>query len=468
MERFQIVDIICTIDWKESKEIIDKEFQDCPKAEGSYNAEIRYNLIKPAPLELYIYYPQDNFLFEKFDFLKKKSINILSYIQIPSTEYAINDEQLDFSNSEVLDIFEGNREWVHRKKTVIIRINNLAHYTSSSHTNAGFFFLTENACNPIHLLSHYWKVVEDEFCFSNSPVHTGTYNNTYDWGPMSFGIGFKHSINDLSKHIVSLERIPYLLIDAKIEYTDLQIVDYANKLCLIMSLFYSKYINYYWGRIRVTKEQRGQNIREKTEYKFIEDQIDDNEHDTWADQFEDLFKFLKAIDYKKVAECNDLLTEITNRLIKSQYVDEISEFMLLYNVIEKIRNYYLSLGLENGGFSIKEEYDFETSKTRTDKFIKKCILEVSSIVADYDKEDFEKNASNKITFIRKTGLTDQFSSLVTFLRLSINNYNIDFKKLINIRNSLYHGNRADENYPLYNKEMRKLINHILVKLLCKN
>ena len=285
---------------------------------------------------------------------------------------------------------------------------------------------------------------------------------------MSFGIGFKHSINDLSKHIVSLERIPYLLIDAKIEYTDLQIVDYANKLCLIMSLFYSKYINYYWGRIRVTKEQRGQNIREKTEYKFIEDQIDDNEHDTWADQFEDLFKFLKAIDYKKVAECNDLLTEITNRLIKSQYVDEISEFMLLYNVIEKIRNYYLSLGLENGGFSIKEEYDFETSKTRTDKFIKKCILEVSSIVADYDKEDFEKNASNKITFIRKTGLTDQFSSLVTFLRLSINNYNIDFKKLINIRNSLYHGNRADENYPLYNKEMRKLINHILVKLLCKN
>ena len=235
-----------------------------------------------------------------------------------------------------------------------------------------------------------------------------------------------------------------------------------------MSLFYSKYINYYWGRIRVTKEQRGRIIREKTEYKFIEDQIDDNEHDTWADRFENLFKFLKAIDYKKVAECNDLLTEITNRLIKSQYVDEISEFMLLYNVIEKIRNYYLSLGLENGGFSIKEEYDFETSKKRTNKFIKEKILEISSIVADYDKEDFKKNASNKITFIRKTGLMDQFSSLVTFLELSINDYNIDFKKLINIRNNLYHGNRADENYQLYNKEMRKFINHILVKLLCKN
>lgn len=468
MERYQIVDITCTIDWKESKEIIDKEFQDFPKEEVSYYAEIRHNLIKPTPLELYIYYPQDNFLFEKFDFLKKESINILSYIQIPTKENAINDEQLDFSTSEVLDIYEGNKEWVQGKKPVIIRINNLVHYTSLSPTNAGLFFLTENACKPIDFFSRYWKVVEDEFCFSNSPIQIGTYNNTYNWGPMSFGIGFKYRNNDFSKYIIKLERIPFLLIDAKIEYSDFQIVDYANKLCLIMSLFYSKYINYYWGRIRVTKGEKGRNIREKTEYKFIEDQIDDNEHDTWANQFENLFKFLEAIDYKKVAECNDLLSEITNRLIKSQYVDEISEFMLLYNVIEKIRNYYLSLGIENGGFSIKEEYDFETSKEITKRIIKEKILEISSIVADNDKEDFKKNASNKITFIRKTGLKDQFYSLITFLKLPIEEYKIDFGQLIGIRNKLYHGTHVNEDFLLYNSEMRKLINNLLLKLLLKN
>lgn len=90
MEHFRVVDLKCILDWKESKDTINKEFGGSPETETYFNAEIRYNYIKPAPLEFYIYYPQDNFLFEKFEFLKNMSKNILSYIQISPDTFGIS------------------------------------------------------------------------------------------------------------------------------------------------------------------------------------------------------------------------------------------------------------------------------------------------------------------------------------------------------------------------------------------
>lgn len=282
---------------------------------------------------------------------------------------------------------------------------------------------------------------------------------------MSFGIGFKYDIKDYNRHTISIERLPFLQIDAPSKYSDSQIEDYANDVCLMMSLFWSKYINYFWGIIRVTQNQPEPKFREKTVYKFVEDQIDDNIYTRWGDKFKNIIDFFNTIDYDKVAVCRDLLKEVSNRMIRSQYVDSISEFMLLYNVIEKIRNYYLNLGKQDVGFSIKEEYDFNVSKNRTDKFIKEKIKEIAEIVADNDKEEFVKNANKKVSFIRKTGLIDQFTSLILYLDLSVDAYKIDFSDLINIRNTLYHGNCIDDDFQLYNTEMRRLINDLLLKLL---
>lgn len=466
MEHFRVVDLKCILDWKESKDTINKEFGGSPETETYFNAEIRYNYIKPAPLEFYIYYPQDNFLFEKFEFLKNMSKNILSYIQISPDTFGISiNEILDFSKSEVIDLYEGHTEWKHGKKPVIIRIKNLIHYTNNSRNHAGIFYLTENGSYLIEGLSKNWRVIEDEIYFSNKAVEIEKYNNTYDWGPMSFGIGFKYDIKDYNRHTISIERLPFLQIDAPSKYSDSQIEDYANDVCLMMSLFWSKYINYFWGIIRVTQNQPEPKFREKTVYKFVEDQIDDNIYTRWGDKFKNIIDFFNTIDYDKVAVCRDLLKEVSNRMIRSQYVDSISEFMLLYNVIEKIRNYYLNLGKQDVGFSIKEEYDFNVSKNRTDKFIKEKIKEIAEIVADNDKEEFVKNANKKVSFIRKTGLIDQFTSLILYLDLSVDAYKIDFSDLINIRNTLYHGNCIDDDFQLYNTEMRRLINDLLLKLL---
>lgn len=434
--------------------------------ELSFDSEIRYNYRKPAPIELFIFYPPENYLFEKFDFLRKQGKDIFSFIQIYNSgnpwEYS---EQLDFVGSELLDIQEGHSEWKHRKKPMIIQLKNLTHYTSYGYCTSGLFYLTGNACNPIDEYSKY--VQTDGIIISDKPVNNGTYEKYFNWGDMSFGIGFKHVVNEVTKHSINIGRIPYLEVIPGENDSDDTILEYASNLCLMMSLYWSKFIDYYWGRVKVDHEIDGLNFKERDEYHYVEEYIDDSNYTPWKEKYENFFQFITDIDYAMVLSSRELLQEVADRAIRSQFLDTASEFMLLYNVIEKIRNYYLDVGKDTGGLSIKEEYDFDLSKAARDKFINDKLKEIGKSVNTKDRVEYLSKTNQKVSFIRKTGLKDQFDSLVTYLGLSPKDYQINFIELINIRNKLYHGNRTETDLNLFIKEMRTLICDLLLKMLSK-
>lgn len=466
MVEYLTVDIKCHIDWNDSKEEINNEFGGLPEMELSFDSEIRYNYRKPAPIELFIFYPPENYLFEKFDFLRKQGKDIFSFIQIYNSgnpwEYS---EQLDFVGSELLDIQEGHSEWKHRKKPMIIQLKNLTHYTSYGYCTSGLFYLTGNACNPIDEYSKY--VQTDGIIISDKPVNNGTYEKYFNWGDMSFGIGFKHVVNEVTKHSINIGRIPYLEVIPGENDSDDTILEYASNLCLMMSLYWSKFIDYYWGRVKVDHEIDGLNFKERDEYHYVEEYIDDSNYTPWKEKYENFFQFITDIDYAKVLSSRELLQEVADRAIRSQFLDTASEFMLLYNVIEKIRNYYLDVGKDTGGLSIKEEYDFDLSKAARDKFINDKLKEIGKFVNTKDRVEYLSKTNQKVSFIRKTGLKDQFDSLVTYLGLSPKDYQINFIELINIRNKLYHGNRTETDLNLFIKEMRTLICDLLLKMLSK-
>jgi len=466
MEDLEIIDIKCCIDWKMFKSEIDLEFGESPEIDTVFNAEIRYNRKMSVPIAIYIFYNQPFFLFEKFEFIKQKGENILSHIQIHKSDQPWSQhELLDFSNSQVLEMVEGHREWKYRQKPVIIRLGNLTYYTDMEYDHDGIFYLTNNACLSIENYSKYDQT--DGINISNKPFYNGTHNVFLDWGNMSFGIGFEHIIEDADKHSISIRRIPYLEIVCKEIYTDDNIIEYASTICLMMSLFFSKNIDFYHASIKVNSEIEGLKFKERIEFRLIKDQVDDNEHKSWGDTYENLFIFINNISYNKVITCKKLLFEISNRIIRSQYMDNISEFMLLYNVIEKIRIYYLELGEENGGYSIKEEFDFNIPPKKRDKHIKRILRGITPIVAANDKMSFIILANDKVSFIRKTGLKDQFESLIKHLGLSPEIYKIDFIELIRLRNKLYHGNFANADLSTFIQGMRNIINDLLIKLIAQ-
>ena len=62
-------------------------------------------------------------------------------------------------------------------------------------------------------------------------------------------------------------------------------------------------------------------------------------------------------------------------------------------------------------------------------------------------------------------MIDQFESLLSHLELNPLDYDINFTKLIRIRNSIYHGKLPKEDVTPYNEQMTILIYDMLLKLM---
>lgn len=108
--------------------------------------------------------------------------------------------------------------------------------------------------------------------------------------------------------------------------------------------------------------------------------------------------------------------------------------------------------------------NFPCQRKKTIAYIKDKIKEIVDIVVPSDKDEFSAKASDKVSFIKKTGLKDQFEGFVKYLDLNPEDYTLRFEDLINVRNVIYHGNIPEADIPLCNKELRKLVLNIILKI----
>lgn len=116
--------------------------------------------------------------------------------------------------------------------------------------------------------------------------------------------------------------------------------------------------------------------------------------------------------------------------------------------------------------SIKEDFNFTESNTKTRKIIESKIAELESIVIEEERVEFKDLAKLKITFIQKTSLEKQFNSIFEYTDIDVNKYNVDISELISIRNKLYHGNIIDSDELIkYNPVLREMINDLILSLL---
>jgi hypothetical protein len=83
--------------------------------------------------------------------------------------------------------------------------------------------------------------------------------------------------------------------------------------------------------------------------------------------------------------------------------------MLLYNIIETIRNFCIDNPLSSRKLEINDEYSFSVGKNKTYEFICNKIKEIAAIVSTPDKASFIEKANTKVPQIKKKGLLDQFN-----------------------------------------------------------
>lgn len=429
-------------------------------ADTLYNAKLLYNERNPEKLQLFIYYTPADYLFEKLQFLQQSGINVLDLIcSTASPKAYIHPEFFEFSRSSLIEI-RYSHHFEHDKKPVILILDNLDLFENGWHAKDAKFRLTEEIFPHLEKYFQYGQLGTYE---PGDKFIERTLNRETRFGPVYFMLSFNHSYKSTGsvKDFVITRDAQLNLRDDSDKLTDSDLLRLGEDLCLLMSLYWEKNIDFFNAIIKVNDRD---GYRNREVFKLCSENFDPSDEYYLKEQFPTIYDFTESLSFDKFQKYKKLLQEAVPRLIRIKDLDDISAFMILYNIVEKFRNFFLSNPLDGNTFTVKEEFEFNVSKTKTNVFIKDKIREIGEIVTVADKKEFDDKASLKVTFIKKTGLKDQFEGFVKYLSLDPANYSVQFEDLIQVRNMIYHGNTPEEDINLYNIELKKLIFDILLKI----
>ncbi|URC14833.1 hypothetical protein [Flavobacterium sp. B183] len=426
-----------------------------------FDARLIYNQRMPEEVQLIIYYKPSDYLYEKFRALAKAGIRILDLVNpAVSPNKWVHPEFFEFSESSLIDIHE-THYYDHDKKSLILVLGNFCLFENGRYAGDARFRLAENAISHLAGYIQYGQLgsydSDDKFIERNE-------NRWTRFGPVEFMLSLNHSYKqgEPQKDFVITRDAQLVFRDDSEKLNDLQLLSLGEDLCLLMSLYWEKNIDFFNAVLRVNDKE---NYGTRQVFKLSSDKLDSSKEFHLKDSFPNIYDFAESVNFEKFQSYGELIQEAVPRLVTINNLDDISAFMILYNIIEKFRNFFLKKSLDGRAFTVKEEYAFTGSESYISKFIKTKIKEIGEIVAQVDKQEFESKAFEKVSFIKKTGLIDQFESFITYLNLDPDNYDVEFDQLIKVRNLIYHGNPPDRDVFLYNKEMKVLVYDILLSII---
>lgn len=305
-------------------------------ASGNYSAKLMYNYQKPSLLQLSIFYENRFFLEERFTYLYEHDINILTLIKSKKIKYQWERPDLfDFQKSKLIEIRDNPSGWEQGKRVVELIIDNIDIYENNSFVHHGLFHLTENSIIPIgESLSYSYSLHWDDW---NHKLIDSDKNKETQFGAYYFNLKLEHRYGNSDKFSLNLMRFPYLQIETLNEdISDIEIIQYADLLCLLMSFYFNKRIDYFKGHARFINNH---DYRTHKLFKYSS-WTEDNDIDyPLKSQFSSFYNFVEGLSYIKTTACRELLERVVPSIIQSKYVDESFSYMLLYNSIELIRNF---------------------------------------------------------------------------------------------------------------------------------
>lgn len=174
------------------------------------------------------------------------------------------------------------------------------------------------------------------------------------------------------------------------------------------------------------------------------------------DFFQDPMNLILNVDITFLLKNLPFFEKIVDRFIYSFNTGGESRFMILYSILEQIRNQYIlerRIEVEKAGENpnlkkVVEEYSFTLSKTKTDTFIKEKIQEIATIVSHEDKERFINEAKYKIMPVKVISMINQFKSFFDYIEIDPEEYALNFNEIKSLRDSIFHGRPVEENLEL--------------------
>ncbi len=429
-----------------------------------FESEFYYDYSKPDILELFIYYKQVFFLKDLFDLLVSNGKRLFDYLKVAEPEFNYGQHELyDFSESILLNILDSPSLWKLGRRPVIIQFKKLIRYTESKYARKSTFYLSTNSIDAF--ARGYFLPSSDGLQFKNEKL-----DFPIKWGVHHFNYGFQHEILEFNVHNINLLRLPYITLPYQYNYSPEEMIELVDKLCTIISLFCHKEVSLFYAHIDYEIKKENRTYRTILYHDDSKEYIDENEYNIWFDDYFLLENLVDAVDQKKLDVCYPLMKEIVRRIIKSLRVDEISEFMLLYNVIEKIRNHFIKISESMGEKTfIDEQFNFTVNEEEALAIINNKLNEISEIIEESDKQAFQRKIVGTADHLKLKVMKDQWYKFFDYIKIETSLYGVDLKKLIKTRSRIFHGSaKGTSGIVEYNAAMRKIIKDLIIKLIFKD
>jgi len=417
-----------------------------------FDANIIYSTTTPCQCQIQILYRHSLHVEEIITPLIEAGLDLLKSIK-PASEHEYST--MDFTNSKITKIEDDAGKWENDNRYLLITVDNcrisidanlVVPPAEYSLTESGMYLLRDlyNLKGFSHDEPDSIKAIEKNY----KPIYLGKYN-------LKFKYDFKlFRGDDLS--LLQFQRWPQLIIR---EGSHKEYIEDENRLegiidniMVLLSYFQNQNIHYTYGRVK-KKDSTLEYIQSKESKGFPKPKTS-----SLKEAGISIYDYLNSCDFEFIIQNSEFVSNTINRFIFSEYLEGESRFMILYNLMEQARNFFIQLSETRGeSFVMANDYDFILGKNKTNKYIKEKIKSIGDIVSIPERELFQSNANKKVSFIKKKQMQNQLEEFFTYLEFDLSNYGLDFEELLKIRNTIYHGNTYEGDIESKTLKIRKLV-----------
>jgi len=354
------------------------------------------------------------------------------------------------------------------KEYFIIRLQGIKLVYEAPEQLESNFYLNQTAFRLIELNYRYnvnipWKNEEFKFEPTNNIKEFIEFNNIKFIPEHNFFVNNKST--DLQ---VNIEKEPRFRIVHSCT-TEREVKDHVNSLCDLYSFYTNKKIDWKHSRIyadgklfveiRETVQEENRGLHGIFIWDFAQNPLN----------------LIRNVAPKSIIDNKELVSKLVERFNYALKIGNETKFMILYNILEKLRNHYILTGQiesEKAGSppnpnKVRDEYKFMHGVSKTNDFIKKILKQITEIVAPEDKMTFESEIANKVPDIKLMSMSNQFDNYFKFANVEPKNYNLDFEELKGLRNKIFHGRRVDDKNQLdkvnWYEHLPKLTGELMIK-----
>lgn len=429
-----------------------------------FHVNIIYSIDDAGEFIIQILYEPHIRLYDIIRMFLDQNFDILNIIK-PTYEY--QDTIIDLSNSELLEVEDDNGHWENGYRFIILKIDKgRIVFTRNLLIPSSKFSLSRN-CLPI--LDSLYTISG----FSHENPHSFTADDSnlrpISFGPYQFQMNLDFQLfqgEEFNELIASRWPEVHISENGSEFISDEEgLLKFVDVLILLISFLYGDIISYNYAQIN--KESGFTDIVISSSEKS---KSQSGLNPKYEIDFEEIKSFFDNCNYDFISGNFEFIRKVIQRYIFTKDLEGESKFMVLYNILEQIRNFYITLSDDQGSsFIVGEEYSFTVSKTQTEKRIKEKIKEVGDIVDQSERDEFKKNANKKVSFIKKKLMMNQFVQFFNYLNLDLSEFDLDFQELLKIRNTIFHGHDLQQtlkvDLQVVTMRLEKLVESLIKNLI---